>query len=215
MSNKYCRCRSAAGGSFPAAAALAAPAALSIWYEYAASNGPNGSTCAGCGGWCPPWWCPPAAAAAANCCCNCCAWSSCWALSLGRNPPAPPPVPSRGEWAAGGGVGEAWGGGVGDPVAPPPPAARRCSISCSCWSALTNAVLSRCVCSALRAFLRLDVTQASQMTAGRPDRRVSCHFQTGVKSRPHWVHEKGSGGRVREPASPSVRKPTTVSRPSR
>ena len=38
------------------------------------------------------------------------------------------------------------------------------SNSCSCWRALTNAALRRLVCSALRAFFTLVVTQFSQIT---------------------------------------------------
>ena len=43
-------------------------------------------------------------------------------------------------------------------------AAMCASSSCSCCRALTNAALSRLVCSALSAFLTLEVTQASQIT---------------------------------------------------
>lgn len=39
-----------------------------------------------------------------------------------------------------------------------------CSISCSCCKALTNAVLSRFVCSAFNAFFTFDVTQFSHKT---------------------------------------------------
>lgn len=40
----------------------------------------------------------------------------------------------------------------------------RCSISCSCCSALTKAVFNLLVCSAFRAFLTLVVTHCSQIT---------------------------------------------------
>lgn len=42
--------------------------------------------------------------------------------------------------------------------------ANRCSISCSCCKALTNAVFSRFVCSAFSAFFTLLVTHCSHMT---------------------------------------------------
>lgn len=41
--------------------------------------------------------------------------------------------------------------------------AKRCSISCSCCSALTKAVFSRFVCSAFSAFFTLVVTHCSQI----------------------------------------------------
>lgn len=41
--------------------------------------------------------------------------------------------------------------------------AKRCSISCSCCSALTKAVFSRFVCSAFNAFFTFDVTHCSQI----------------------------------------------------
>lgn len=41
--------------------------------------------------------------------------------------------------------------------------AKRCSISCSCCNALTNAVLSRLVCSAFSPFFTFVVTHCSQM----------------------------------------------------
>lgn len=44
--------------------------------------------------------------------------------------------------------------------------AMRCSISCSCCNALTNAVFKRFVCSALSAFFTFVVTQDSQMIRG-------------------------------------------------
>lgn len=44
--------------------------------------------------------------------------------------------------------------------------AKRCSISCSCCNALTNAVFKRLVCSALRAFLTFVVTHCSHITFG-------------------------------------------------
>lgn len=41
--------------------------------------------------------------------------------------------------------------------------AKRCSISCSCCNAFTNAVFSRFVCSAFSAFFTLVVTHCSQI----------------------------------------------------
>lgn len=65
----------------------------------------------------------------------------------------------------------------------------RCSISCSCCSALTNAAFSRLVCSAFKDFFWLDDMQSSQRTT--PPLVLSClHRQ--VKSVLHWVQVKGS-----------------------
>lgn len=54
-----------------------------------------------------------------------------------------------------------------------------CSISCSCCKALTNAVFSRLVCSALRDFFTLLVTHSSHMilsslSANKLDYNISC-----------------------------------------
>lgn len=46
--------------------------------------------------------------------------------------------------------------------------ARRCSISCSCCKALTNAVFNLLVCSAFSAFFTLFVTHCSQITDFTP-----------------------------------------------
>ncbi len=65
----------------------------------------------------------------------------------------------------------------------------RCSISCSCCSALTNAAFSLLVCSAFKTFFWLDDMQCSQRTA--PPFALSC-LQRQVKSVLHWVQMKGS-----------------------
>lgn len=65
----------------------------------------------------------------------------------------------------------------------------RCSISCSCCRALTNAAFSRLVCSAFKTFFWLDDMQCSQRTA--PPFVLSC-LQRQVKSVLHWVQVKGS-----------------------
>lgn len=65
----------------------------------------------------------------------------------------------------------------------------RCSISCSCCSALTNAAFSLLVCSAFRAFFWLDDMQSSHSTF--PPLVLSC-LQRQVKSVLHWVQMKGS-----------------------
>lgn len=75
--------------------------------------------------------------------------------------------------------------------------ARRCSISCSCCSALTNAVFSRFVCSALSAFLTLVVTHCSHITFGSFDtenrelrsnswQNSNAYFSTHVGSSGTW-----------------------------
>lgn len=65
----------------------------------------------------------------------------------------------------------------------------RCSISCSCCSALTNAAFSLLVCSAFRAFFWLDDMQSSHSTV--PPLVLSC-LQRQVKSVLHWLQMKGS-----------------------
>lgn len=63
----------------------------------------------------------------------------------------------------------------------------RCSISCSCWSALTKAVFKRLVCSALRAFFTLVVTQDSHMMRGAEKEIVINSIQNAMKQpKTHW-----------------------------
>jgi len=59
------------------------------------------------------------------------------------------------------------------------------SSSCSCCKAFTNAALSRFVCSALRAFFTLVVTQFSQITRTSLPLDPLSHFHVGVKSVEH------------------------------
>lgn len=63
----------------------------------------------------------------------------------------------------------------------------RCSISCSCWRALTKAAFRRLVCSAFRAFFWLDDMQWSQRMVP-----AFSFLQREVKSVLHWAHVYGS-----------------------
>ena len=65
----------------------------------------------------------------------------------------------------------------------------RCSISCSCWSALTKAAFSRLVCSAFRAFFWLDDIHWSQRMVP-----AFSFLQREVKSVLHWAQVYGSLG---------------------
>lgn len=65
----------------------------------------------------------------------------------------------------------------------------RCSISCSCWSALTKAAFSRLVCSAFRAFFWLDDMHWSQRMVP-----AFSFLQREVKSVLHWAQVYGSLG---------------------
>lgn len=65
----------------------------------------------------------------------------------------------------------------------------RCSISCSCWRALTNAAFSRLVCSAFRAFFWLEDMHWSQRMVP-----VFSFLQREVKSVLHWAQTYGSLG---------------------
>lgn len=73
----------------------------------------------------------------------------------------------------------------------------RCSISCSCWSALTKAAFSRLVCSAFKAFFWLDDMQWSQRMIP-----AFSFLQREVKSVLHWAQVYGSLGM--EPVIPAV-----------
>lgn len=73
----------------------------------------------------------------------------------------------------------------------------RCSISCSCCSALTNAPFSLLVCSAFKAFFWLDDMHCSQRTPFV----LSC-LQRQVKSVLHWVQMKGCLAVVLDSATP-------------
>lgn len=72
---------------------------------------------------------------------------------------------------------------------------RRCSISCSCWSAFTNAAFSRLVCSAFRTFLWLDDMHCSHIVAPPLSLR-----QRQVKSVLHWEQQDGSPALTTKPA---------------
>lgn len=65
----------------------------------------------------------------------------------------------------------------------------RCSISCSCWSALTKAAFSRLVCSAFRAFFWLEDMHWSQRMFP-----AFSFLQREVKSVLHWAQVYGSLG---------------------
>lgn len=84
----------------------------------------------------------------------------------------------------------------------------RCSISCSCCSAFTNAAFSLFVCSAFKAFFWLEDMQSSQSTT--PPLALSC-LQRQVKSVLHWEQIKGSlfpSLVGREPVFPRIERKT-------
>lgn len=242
ISIKYCRCKSTAclcsSAKFAATAAaefFPLACAIASWYGY--KSGANCNMAAA------GWGDNPLSI----CCCRA-RWAAAAALNL-------PPVGSDGcilcgcggvglRLGAGAGLGTdgigglIWIGcaGAGDTDDGGDPWASLCSISCSCCRALTNAVFSRFVCSALRDFFTLLVTHSSHMILDSlpvnnkhiiytiQTYKINfknilldgfSNFQTGVKFESHWEHLYGSLCTLASIISPFVIKSTTCSNPSK